>query len=83
MSVVGFVEAWGRAVVGLSVSGEQEQEPRWMRKALKAEAFVNLSSACPGQILFSAAKPNYMFKPTAELALRLIQPCRRGGLTWR
>ena len=26
---------------------------------------------------------NYMFKPTAELTLRLIQPCRRGGLTWR
>jgi hypothetical protein len=54
-----------------------------MRKVLKAGAFVNLSRACPGQILFSAAKPNYMFKPTAELSLRLIQPCRRGGLTWR
>ena len=26
-------------------------------------------------------KSNYVFKPTAELSLRLIQPCRRGGLT--
>ena len=62
---------------------EQEQEPRRMRKALKAVRFVNLSRARPGQILFSAAKPNYMFKPTAELTRRLNQPCRRGGLTWR
>ena len=62
---------------------EQEQKPRWMRKALKVGAFVSLSHACPGQILLSAAKPNYMFKPTAELTLRTNHRCRRGGLTWR
>jgi hypothetical protein len=54
-----------------------------MRKVLKAEAFVSLSRACLGQILFSAAKPNYMFKPTPELTLRLLWLCGRRGLTWR
>jgi hypothetical protein len=28
-------------------------------------------------------KSNYVFKPTAELSLRLIRTCRRGGLTPR
>ena len=28
-------------------------------------------------------KPNYMFKPTPELSLRLLWLCGRRGLTWR
>jgi hypothetical protein len=54
-----------------------------MRKVLKAGAFVSLSRACPRQILFPAAKPNYMFKPTPELTLRLLWLGGRRGLTWR
>ena len=29
------------------------------------------------------AMPNYMFKPTPELSLRLLWPYGRRGLTWR
>jgi hypothetical protein len=54
-----------------------------MREVLKAGAFVNLPRAFSGQILFSAAKPNYMFKPTPELTLRLLWLGGRRGLTWR
>ena len=51
-------------------------------------AVVPLSPGCCSERGFvflahrgDGMKSNYVFKPTAELSLRLIQPCRRGGLT--
>ena len=51
-------------------------------------AVVPLSPGCCSEREFvflahrgDGMKSNYVFKPTAELSLRLIQPCRRGGLT--
>jgi hypothetical protein len=52
----------------------------WRAKALKS--FGNLLVSLLVGLRYTQ-KANYMFKPTAELPLRLIQPCRRGGLTWR
>ena len=48
-----------------------------------ADLVPELRKYLSGRVFLGLSMSNYMFKPTAELSLRLIQPCRRGGLTSR